>query len=591
VDNTRRDTLVALLLAAAVVGVEVALHDRIGRPLWYDELWRPHFAGEPWRTFWPELRSANTPSSLGSTALIRATGDVLGWHAWALRLVTASVWLPVLAGGTYLFARRFTGITAAVGAAVGVALSGTVIDSGTQLKPYALEAVVSLAVLALWMTPGSASPARALGNRTAAGVLSLVSLPAIFLLVPLAALDLAQAAAGGGAAGGAQSRRRVAAVLRAAGRAMPALVLAGAHAAMFVAHQSSQRASHFWDDQFLAGRGVAGGLRFTADQTRAILGGTPPGIDRYDPNLVHSLLEGHRTLTTVVGTATAVAVLAGMRALARRRDGVALLAAVGGAEVVILVASGARYWPFGGCRTNMFLVPLLAVVAATGAGELVGLARAALRHRRAGTACGAGAVGSVGMLAAVGPVAVTLVAVSAVPVSAVGGVASLWRERHEVRPVEGMVAATVAARGMYRAGDAVIVGGRLARAGWLYGMELSDDAGGARGPRIPRSATTFPPALGHGEAERAVRTRPHRPRNVLLFVLAYDRRATTAELAALRRGGWCERGTAPSFALTGTLHHLADCPGTAASTGGTAPRAMSTTGTRRETNPLAKMRK
>ncbi|MCL9794348.1 hypothetical protein, partial [Frankia sp. AgKG'84/4] len=353
-DKSRRDLALALLLAAAVGAVEIALHARIGRPLWYDELWRPHFAGEPWAHFWPELRSANTPSSLGSIALTRATGDVLGWHAWSLRLTGAALWLPVLAATTFLAARRFTAPVTAAGAAIAVALSATVVDSGTQLKPYVLEAVVSLAVVALWTAPGA--PLR---NRTAAGALALVSTPAVFLLVPLAAGDLV--------------RRR-----RAAWQAAPALLLAGAHAALFITHQSSQRASRFWDRQFLAGRGILGGLRFTADQARAILGGAPPGIDRYDPNLAHSLTEGHRSLTVVLGVATTIAVIVGARALARHPDGVTLLIALGGAELVILAASGARYWPFGACRTNLFLVPLLTIVAATGAGEIA----AAVRRRR-----------------------------------------------------------------------------------------------------------------------------------------------------------------------------------------------------------------
>ncbi|EIV95005.1 hypothetical protein [Frankia sp. QA3] len=518
-DKSRRDLQVAILLAVATIGVEIALHSRIGRPFWYDELWRPHFAGEPWSAFWSELRSANAPSSLGSIALTRVTGDVFGWHAWALRTVMAGIWLPVLAVATFLSARRFTGVVPAAGGAVAVALSGTVVDSGTQLKPYVLEAVVSLAVFALWTAPGA--PLR---NRTAAGALALFSLPAVFLLVPLAVGDLV--------------RDR-----RTSWRAAPALLLAGGHALLFVSHQSSQRASHFWDDQFLAGRGVLGGLRFTADQARAILGGAPPGIDRYDPNLVHSLIEGHRLATALVGTATAVAVLAGARALRRRADGATLLWSLVGAELLQLAASGGRYWPFGACRPNLFLVPLLTIVAAVGAGEL---ATAARRHRGGG----AGVIRAASVLCLAG--------LAATPVCAAAGIGTMWRERHEVRPIEGMVDATQVVRGEYRPGDAVIVGGRLARAGWLYGMELSDDGPEQPGARVPRSETTFLNAIGRGGAERAVRARQHPPRRVLLFVLAYDRRGTAAELAILRRGGWCNRGI-HSFPLTGTLHELDRC--------------------------------
>jgi hypothetical protein len=539
VDNLRRDLRVATLLAVAAIAVEIALHSRIGRPLWYDELWRPHFAGEPWPTFWSELRSANAPSSLGSIALTRMTGDVLGWHAWALRTAMAGIWLPVLAVATFLSARRFTGVLPAAGGAVAVALSGTVVDSGTQLKPYVLEAVVSLAVFALWTAPGA--PLR---NRTAAGALAAVSLPAVFLLVPLAVGDLV--------------RDR-----RTGWRGAPALLLAGGHTLLFVSHQSSQRASHFWDEQFLAGRGALGGLRFTADQTRAVLGGAPPGIDRYDPNLVHSLLEGHRLATTLVGAATAVAMLAGAWTLRRRADGATLLWSLVGAELLQLAASGGRYWPFGACRPNLFLVPLLTIVAAVGAGELAAAAR---QRRGVGGVSGAGGQGdrgdrgdSRGRRRVVRAASVVCLAgVAATPICAAAGIGTLWQERHEVRPIEGMVDATLAVRDQYHPGDAVIVGGRLARAGWLYGMELSTDSPRRPGARVPRSATTFLNAIGHGGAERAVRTRQHPPRRVLLFVLAYDRRGTAAELATLRHSGWCNRGVR-SFPLTGTLHELDRC--------------------------------
>ncbi|CAO5192856.1 Glycosyltransferase RgtA/B/C/D-like domain-containing protein [Frankia sp. AiPs1] len=524
----------ALLLAGAVVGVEIVLRARIGRPLWYDELWRPHFAGEPAASFWSELRRANAPSSLGTTALTRLAGDVLGWHAWSLRLVGAVIWVPVLAAGTYLTARRFTGRVAAAGATVAVAGSVTVVDSGTQLKPYALEAVVTLAIIALW-----AARAHRLRNRTLAGALALVSMPAVFLLVPLAVRDAL--------------RERLA-----AWRSIPALLIAGIHVKLWIGHQSGQRASHFWDDQFLADRGLLGGLRFIGDQVRAILGGAPPGIDRYDPNLIHSLLEGHRVLTTLVGSATTVAVAVGVRTLWRRPGGATVLVALGGAELLALAASAGRYWPFGACRTNLFVVPLLVIVAATGADELARVAWRAARSTGVSRTAAVQATSALSLLCLVG--------LAAVPLSAAGGLGRLWRERDAVRPIDGMVMATVAARTLYRPGDTMLVGGRLARAGWLYGMELSDDTEGTHAARIPRSATVFlaavgqPSGRGREGAAAAVRARP-RPAGsmVLLFVLAYDRRGAPAELAALRHDGWCPASTR-TFALTGTLYGLRRCP-------------------------------
>lgn len=563
-ERHRRDVVLAGMLAGVMVGVDVALHTRIGRPLWYDELWRPHFAGEPSGTFWSELQVANAPSSLGAIALTRLAGEVLGWHSWSLRLVGATLWLPVLAAGTYLTSRRFTGMVAALGAAVAVAGSVTVVDSGTQLKPYVLDAVVTLAVLALWTASG-----HRLRNRTLAGALTLLSLPAVFVLLPLVVRDVRRERGG-------------------AWRSSPALVIAAIHVKLFVGHQSGQRVSHFWDDQFLAGRGVVGGLRFVADQVLATLGGTPPGIDRYDPNLVHSLFEGHRVATTVLGAATTVAVLVGVRVLWRRPGGATLLGALGGAELLVLAASGARYWPFGACRTNLFLVPLLVIVAAAGADELLATARRIVTDRHDGLDRQHGGAARIGpralpvRAAMVAAIVVCLAGVVATPVSAAGGLGRLWRERGAVRPIDAMVAVTVAARAQYRPGDTVIVGGRLARAGWLYGMELSDDTGGTRAQRVPRSATIFlttigggtgtggtggtasrAGVLGSGDVAAAVRgRRPPSGGGVLVFVLAYDRRGAPAALAQLRRDGWCTTSS-QAFELTGTLYGLRRCPVTA----------------------------
>ncbi|MBL7518562.1 glycosyltransferase family 39 protein, partial [Frankia sp. CNm7] len=137
-------------LAATVVAALVALRAVLDRPLWYDEIWRPHFLAEPAATFWSELAHANTPSALGWAALTRLVGEVAGWHAWALRLpeLVALVALPAVA---YAFVRRFTGPAAAGLAAASLGLSGVVVDLGTQLKPYAVEALAALAVVWLWL--------------------------------------------------------------------------------------------------------------------------------------------------------------------------------------------------------------------------------------------------------------------------------------------------------------------------------------------------------------------------------------------------------------------------------------------------------
>ena len=560
----RVDRVVPTALAGAVVAVLGALHAALGRPLWYDEIWRPHFLAEPAGTFWSELAHANTPSALGWAALTRLVGDVAGWHAWALRgpELVALVLLPV---AVYAFVRRFTGAVAAGLAGASVGLSGVIVDLGTQLKPYSIEALASLAIVWLWTAQDAARTDRGAGfasgrpwlPRTLAGVVGLFSVPAAFLVIPLAAVDVLTA--------GRRWRHRLAAAFAAA----PALAICGLHTALFVGHQSSQRASTFWDTQFLAGRGPLDAVRFVAGETVWILGGAPTGVDRYDPNLVHPATDTTLAAAWLIAPAAAVAFVVGPAALARRRDGRHLLGAVVGALLLALVASAGRYWPFGANRTNLFLVPLLVAVVAVGADRLAG------RGTRRGAWRGASAASRA---ASVATLAVAVV-LAATPVASASALAPLWRDRAEIRPVALMVDATTLTRRLYQPGDVVVVGGRLARSGWLYAMGVSDDgvyaaapravpAGAAAGrwgvparvgPRLPADSTVFLTQVGAGEAATALAGRPDGPpRRVLLFVLTYDRAGAAAELADLRTAGWCP-ATTFDFPNTGALYVLTHC--------------------------------
>ncbi|MCK9898816.1 hypothetical protein MXD63_01805 [Frankia sp. Cpl3] len=580
----------ALGAAALAVAVQVVFWQCFRQPLWYDELWRPHFAGEPVATFWSELSVANTPSALGSIALLRLCGEVFGWHAWSLRLPSA-VPLLALAAATWLLASRLTGRVAAAGAVLTVTLAGTVVDLASQVKPYTLDAACAVAVVMVWMSDPP-STRGLVARRIAAGVLAVVSLPALFLIVPLFVHDAARPLWAHRRQPG---RRALREAVRAAACSAPAVVVAGLHALLFVTHQSGQRASTFWNDHFLAGRGALDAARFLLDQLAATAAGAPPGIDRYDPNLVHPLTDSSEALVVALGVAVTISFVAGAVTLGRRRDGRVLLVASAGAELMILTASAWRYWPFGAVRPNTFLVPLLTVVSAVGASTLARSALARTAPARTAPAHTAGSQGAgrpaedpdprrpgpawVRVRGMADPVVLVLVPVllltAAVPVAAATGLRPLWEERTDRRPIDLMVDATATTRDLYRPGDLVLVGGRLARAGWLYGTRLSQDgavssgarsaiargAAGTRRPRIPVSATVFLTAIGDGGVGQALDLRAPGPGGrVLLFVLAYDRRGTARALGEAREAGWCPAET-HDFELTGTLRVLTRCSG------------------------------
>ncbi|SNQ51428.1 conserved membrane hypothetical protein [Frankia canadensis] len=580
-----RVTVLAAVTAAAVLtGVLVALRAYLGRPFWYDEIWRAHFVSEPLRSSWSELTVANTPSAFGWLALTRVSGEVFGWHSWSLRL-PGFVAVPLLGAAIVVLARRFTGLVAAGFAACWLCLNSTFLDLATQLKPYAMETAATVAIVLLWLPgrsgvlpgrsdelSGSAEgkPGPACGRRlergrllrrTAAGVLGLLAVPGVFVIVPLAVVDVWR--------GPARRWRFV--------EGLPALVLAAAHTVVFVAHQSSQRHGDYWDRQFLAGRGPLDAVRFVADQVRQIVTGSPPGIDRFDPSLLHGTVVAgpFGALPAVLAAVMVVAAgLVGTVTLARHPDGRTLLAVLGGAELMMLTASAARYWPFGPTRTNLFVVPMMVVVVVVGAERVIRwlVAMAGGRWAVAGAEVAAdgpraapptlappgivsatslsapvsldvadgdrsdtqGTGGSPASAPAAGALAggtrvgaatrmtrgragastaMAVVVILALSGSAglllaatTSGSGSLWDHRERLRGLDLLVDATVAARQAARPGDVVAVGGRLARPGWLYAMEASDD--GPRDPAdlrpvdVPVTAVPRLPAAGAASTHR-----------------------------------------------------------------------------------------
>ena len=506
----RRTDLVAVVaLLGLVAAVEVAVRGAAARPLWYDELWRAYYVSAPAGELWSALRHANAPVPLGWLALTRGLAAVLGWHPWVLRLPQL-LSLPLLGVGMYALTRRFTGPVTAFTSALLVTGSGTVVDLGTQVKPYTVEALSAVAVLGLWLSRpvGSATTGQRVLRRTLAGALSLFTVPLAFLVVPLAVADVLQAAPG--------RRPR----LRAALEAAPALVLALGHLLGFVARQSVQRAGPYWDTQLLAGRGWADGLGFIGRQLVAVAAATPPGVDRTDRNLVHGVADGSTLAAWVLASAYAVALVVGVRVLRRRTDGQLVLLALLGAQLLQIAASAERYWPFGPTRNNLFLVPLLTLVPAVGLHTVV---------RRGG------------------PwrlPAVALLAAAALSVVSAGSASVLlWRHQGDRRLDDGLTAAVAAAEQLHRAGAVLVVAGPLVRPGWRY-LTGPGAAGAEGGP-----GTVFLP----GEA------RPlHRSAQAALFVLDIERAAQPAALAWLAAGGLCP-STSRSYAGTGRLTLLRPC--------------------------------
>ena len=121
------------------------------------------------------------------------------------------------------------------------------------------------------------------------------------------------------------------------------------------------RSSPYWDPQFLPHDGLGHQVTFVWDKSA----GSSPASSRAPPSRAPGLPPHPRVDAGIDGRVRALALRGGHRGRtsARGRHDPVRLAA---SQVLTLVASYLRYWPFGFVRTNFYLIPLLMLLAGIG---------------------------------------------------------------------------------------------------------------------------------------------------------------------------------------------------------------------------------
>jgi hypothetical protein len=357
-----------LCVAALVVGaglIEFWLRHLLTRPFYYDEAWRaynislgPHFLSH--------LHASAGPLALGWVGIEYAARLVFGNTEAGLR-APMFLGLPVLAVATYLLARRWLGTWMSLCVAALLLFNTWIINYALQLKSYSYEGIFAVAAIALYLLVQRAglSPARLLGLYALLGLTCVFSLPNLFVVVPLLVLDLVRVLRSGQAV-----------VLRIAGEAL-AGVIALAHYLLFVRPQSGVA-------------GIAFQTRYAPHEPAAFVRFVIDGVGSYVPLIVTGVAGGARSVGTpsyvlppaayyLLSAVLWVLLAAGVVAAARDTAGRALVVAVGGALLLQLIASAVHRWPFGMLRVNVFLLPLLYLLAGIGAVALARWLRGPLR--------------------------------------------------------------------------------------------------------------------------------------------------------------------------------------------------------------------
>lgn len=463
------DAIALVLLLVVAVLVVGQLRGYLSRPLWFDEQWRAYHITARGLGF--ELRTMYAPAALGWLLLERASVSLLGSHEVALRAPMALM-VIALPLATYSLARRWLGSVASALTAGTLLLNGAILGYGLQLKPFIADALVVVVLLGIWTAIHDAGSWRPVGYATL-GLLSLCSIAALFVLVPLLAVDLVAAV---------RARRLL--------PALPLTALAGgpalAHLALFVRPETLLLSYDYWQRYFLPHRPSAA-AGFLAEQLagylpRLLTGAALQADNRINAPFLHALPAWLAAPAALAGVA---ALALGARSLLRTATGRGLVVATVGALALQAMASWAGLWPFGFVRVNVFLVPLLWVVMGVGvAGALAG---------RTGGAAPVGAA-----LRTTG--AMILAVLTAVAVVDARAVRSFERRAATVHPLDGdLRAAMAAARNAAGPGALAIVNldGHLGFGphgkGWIYYMDRYHGNGDGfdRLPRIPPGDTLF----------------------------------------------------------------------------------------------------
>jgi len=502
----------------AVAGLlEFLLRHLLTRPFWGDEGWRAYDIALG-TGFLHHLNASGAPLAPGWLAIEDGAYVLFGSTEPGLRL-PMFLTLPAVGVASYLLARRWLGAWVSAATALLLLVNGWVLNNALQLKSYTYEALFSIAAVGLYLLirRGGRHPAALLGLYVALGLTCVFSVPNLFVVTPLLALDLAASM---------RSRKRL--PVHVVGEAVAVGLALGNYAA-FLRPQSAVSNTAYWAQEY-APHGLDAFARFTVQGVASFFPGMVTGVAGVtNATPAYALPAPAHDLLAVV---LAVLLIAGTVAAVRDAAGRALVVAAGGAVLLELIASVVHRWPFGMQRVSVFLLPLLYILMAIGA---VWLARLAARHVPGRLAWR--------RYAALG--------IGAVVLAAAGGAAGVATARAFTQTIQlqyqppvgsGYRAAAAQARLLATAGDLVVIRSQEPWYGdaWLYYMDSyrGYPARIAAGATIPAANTISAVYVTPSAVGALFRAHPH-SLAVFLLELSGGEVSHRESLRTLRRLGYC----------------------------------------------------
>jgi hypothetical protein len=332
------------ILLATLVTVPVALATWLGANLTaglsWDEQWRAYFATLPGLTL--DLHQAYSPTSPAWLLLERLAFLSLGRTALALRIPEVAAWIT-LGVAAYLLARRVLDRPFAYLLGLALVVNPATIYYATEMKPYIIEAAVTVGLLLVWARAQTAR--RRWPWYVGMAVLTWLSIPAIFIAAPLLAIDAAGVL------------RRTRGQARAAAQALGPVAIAAAlivvpFAALILPQSGAADYGYF-------------GFPATVPAFAADLGSyfsyawLPTALIASDTGRLISFPAEPALLSTVLGLVVFALCCLGAWHLRRSRLGRVVAWVAGIALALQSAAALAHRWPLGLIRVNLFLLPLI----------------------------------------------------------------------------------------------------------------------------------------------------------------------------------------------------------------------------------------
>lgn len=334
------DWVLLATLVAVPVAVAYWLGANLTAGLWWDEQWRAYFATLPGLSL--DLHQAYSPTSPAWLLIERLAFISLGKTALSLRLPELIGWIA-LGLTAYLLARRILARGFAYLLSLALILNPATIYYATEMKPYIVEAAVTLGLILVWARAQTAR--RRWPWYVGMAVLSSLSIPAVFIALPLLVMD---------AVGMLRSNRgRPSQAARELGQvALAAVLIFGPFAALILPQSGAADYGFFGFPTSVSSFASDLASYFSASWAATPLITSDTGL------LVVFPLEPGLLAAVIVPCVVVLACL-GIWHLRNSKPG-RVVAAVSVVVLVLQCAAALLHkWPLGLIRVNLFVLPLI----------------------------------------------------------------------------------------------------------------------------------------------------------------------------------------------------------------------------------------